>query len=536
MQDQGRGKLLGPWTVYAACVGSLELIALGLWPTLYLADSSLAPSPFGEMVRRRVPYLDSMVDWAKSAIDWLFPGALWTWEQLVTFFLHSVVVAFMVYAVAAWTLARRRPTWAGLPWILGPMVLFQLTLLFTPATLTTDVYNYAIYGEMPVVYGANPFLHAPRDFPQSALFYLIPTYWHDAPSVYGPLWVALSAGVASLLQGKPLIDELLAYRAIANAAHVANTVLVWLIAQRLRSSAAPSAALAYGWNPLALIEFALNGHNDVLMLTFVLAALLAGLSDRFRLAALLLGCSIAVKYTTVLLVPLFLVWLGMEEARRAGAPHRPRDVLTSPIGLRRLALGGGSAFGLVLLLYLPWVQGVETLGPVLYWITGPRLQNYWPEPLLISLTAWTAGALGTSYEAVWAPLLAGFKQVGRLALVAVILWEVWRMRSVTDLLIGSVRVWLVFLLLVNTWIMPWYYTWPLALVAALGWQSTALRICVGLTLTAPMVMYGRQLGFAPVQEWAGVSLVFPLILAGLAEVAAWLRMGRARSQARGRYP
>ena len=44
--------------------------------------------------------------------------------------------------------------------------------MFFPATMTTDIYNYAIYGEMPVMYGANPFTHTPNQFPQNPLFYL----------------------------------------------------------------------------------------------------------------------------------------------------------------------------------------------------------------------------------------------------------------------------------------------------------------------------------------------------------------------------
>src|SRR5581483_524038 len=122
-----------------------------------------------------------------------------------------------------------------------PLLVLQATLILLPATTTTDIYNYAIYGEMPVMYGANPFIHTPHEFPQSPLYYLIPLYWHDAPSVYGPLWVALSAGVAAAFRPLALADELVAYRVVANLAHAANTWMVWRIARRTRPEQATSA-------------------------------------------------------------------------------------------------------------------------------------------------------------------------------------------------------------------------------------------------------------------------------------------------------
>src|SRR5207253_1126441 len=90
------------------------------------------------------------------------------------------------------------PMAGGLP--VRPLLIFQLTLIFVPASMTTDIFNYALYGEMPVLYGVNPFIHTPSEFPQNPLYYLIPLYWHDAPSVYGPLWVAISVGVASVFR------------------------------------------------------------------------------------------------------------------------------------------------------------------------------------------------------------------------------------------------------------------------------------------------------------------------------------------------
>lgn len=522
-------RLTDPRLAVLLAAVALELVALGLWPTLYLTDSALAPSPLGEMVRRRLDWVGPVLMALKSGVDWIFPGVLWSWEALVTFFLHSVLFGFAVYAALAWRLAQSSQTSGsiGWGWVFAPLVVLQLTLMFTPATLTTDIYNYAIYGEMPVIYGANPFTHTPGEFPQSALHYLIPVYWHDAPSAYGPSWVVLSTVVASLLHSNLLIDELLVYRFIANASHLANTALIWAIAERLRVRSGPAAAVAYGWNPAALVEFAFNGHNDVLMLTPMLGAVLLTMSGRTRWAAVALGTSVAQKYTSVLVVPLFLVWAAWIKGPRASARFLP-DVLASRQLMVLVVLHGGIALAAFAAFYAPFLDGGwDTFRQVAYWITGPRIQNYWPEPFLMAVTAWISGPAQLEWNSVWEPVLAVYKNLARLGLIGAVVWEIWRARRPEDVLAGGTRLWLLFLLLLNTWIMPWYYLWPLALAAPLGWNSTLLRVTVGMTLTAVIVMYGKQLSFMPVGEWAGLALVLPIAMAG--GPLLWRLLGGTRS-------
>ncbi len=494
----------------------IEAGALAFWPTLYLVDSRVEPSPLGEMIRRRFGVIGPLTDGVKSLVDWFFPGVLWSWEQLAAFFFHILIASFLAYGIAAWTVLRsgERDNAPSVKWVVIPLLFFQTTLFFTPATLTTDIYNYAIYGEMPVVYGANPFLSTPGEFPQSTLYYLVPQYWHDAPSVYGPLWIDLSVVVAAVFQNHALIHEILAYRLIATLAHLANTLLIWRIATRLRPATAVSAALAYGWNPSALMEFAFNGHNDALMLTLLLGAVLLGLT-RPSLSALSIAGSIALKYTSVLVAPLLLLWTAAGSPLSSPGGRLLPSILASRRRMLVLLASGIIALGTVVLLYVPWFEGIDTFGPVLYWATGPRLQNYWPEPVLITLTAWSSGLLAADYGDVWAVILPAFKNVARLALLTSIAWEAWRARDLRDVLAGSSRIWIVFLLLVNTWIMPWYYLWPLAMAASLGWGTPIVRICAGLTLTAPLIMYGRQLNFAPIGELAGVTLILPILLWGI---------------------
>lgn len=509
-----------PTIVLAALI--IEGASLCLWPAVHLSDSSEAPSRLGSIFLARYSILGDIVVAIKVVVDAVFPGALWTWEHLVAFVLQCAIFAFAAYAIAAWRLTAQKPV--DLRWIILPLVLFQITLVFVPASMTTDIFNYALYGEMPVLYGANPFVHTPSEFPQNPLYYLIPLYWHDAPSVYGPLWIVISAGVATVFRPLALADELLFYRLIANVPHLVNTFLIWRLARRLRPDGASSAAVAYGWNPLLLFDFALNGHNDVLMLTLLLGAFLAATYRRTSLGAALLGLSIAAKYTTVLVAPLLLALSVFERNQREGTAHR-RPALTGATA-RRFLYGAAIISAIPIALYLPWFEGIATLGPVLRWMSGPVLNNYWPEPALISFAHALSDLFGASYDAVWDATLSVVKGASKIALVALIAFESWRARTVQDALAGSARIFIFFLLFVTTWVMPWYYTWPLAIVAPLGWSSLLVRVCAGLTLTAMVAMYQRQLGHFVVTDGAWF-LVLPILIA-----LAYLLARRARWSAR----
>jgi len=510
--------LLDPRTTVVLAALIIEGASLGLWPAVHLSDSSEAPSRLGSIFLARYPVLGEVLAATKAIVDRVFPGALWTWEHLVAFLSQCAILAFVAYAVAAWRLTGQKPI--ALRWVMLPLVVFQITLVLAPASMTTDIFNYALYGEMPVLYGANPFVHTPSEFPQNPLYYLIPLYWHDAPSVYGPLWIAISAGVATVFRPLALADELLFYRLIANVAHLVNTFLIWRLARRLRPEAAPSAAIAYGWNPLLLIEFALNGHNDVLMLTLLLGAFLAATYRRINVGAALLGLSIAAKYTTVLVAPLLLAVSVFE--RDPGEGTAPGRSALTAAAVRRFLLGAAIIGAIPIALYLPWFEGVATFDPVLRWMSGPVQNNYWPEPALTSFAHLLSDLFGASFDAVWDATLSVVKLTAKIGLVALIAFESWRARTIEDALAASARIFIFFLLFVTTWVMPWYYTWPLAIVAPLGWSSLTVRVCAGLTLTAMVAMYQRQLGHFVVTDGAWF-LVLPILLA-----LAYLLVRRAR--------
>jgi len=90
------------------------------------------------------------------------------------------------------------------------------------------------------------------------------------------------------------------------------------------------------------------------------------------------------------------------------------------------------------------------------------------------------------------------KVVTRIAFFVYLGWELvrlWRIagdreRSLVEpILEASARAFVVLILLVLTWVLEWYWMWPLALVTLLGWRSMLTKVVVGYTLTCLPIFY-----------------------------------------------
>jgi hypothetical protein len=111
------------------------------------------------------------------------------------------------------------------------------------------------------------------------------------------------------LSGMNVGAAILLFKAIATAASLGSAWLVWRILGHIDPAVQLQGTLAYLWNPLILIEFAGEGHNDAVMIFFSLAALAAAVAGRpaISLIAQLLGA--LSKYVSVLFLPAQLAFL-----------------------------------------------------------------------------------------------------------------------------------------------------------------------------------------------------------------------------------
>jgi hypothetical protein len=296
------------------------------------------------------------------------------------------------------------------------------------------------------------------------------------------------------------------------------------------------------------------------MMLFVLLCFGWLARGRVWLGVAALVLSMATKYTTVIILPLVLWWA----------------VRTLPGWWRRLALAGAAGLaGLVAIAaaYLPWWRGPATLGPLIYWVSTPLYANYAP----IGIAGWVRDRLvevgwdwdeaeGFAYAAQrllvriaylgylavetlrFTPLpdttaprgaLAAPTPAAELASTAgkagralrralratetLVLRVSGRGQTVDDLALAGARVLVLFLLVVNTWVLPWYFTWPVALVALGDPRSRTTWVVLGFSLSAPLSMYWAQTHLEGLQPMGFAVYLAPLGALALWTGGRWLR-------------
>jgi len=218
-------------------------------------------------------------------------------------------------------------------------------LLFMAPFDAADIYDNIMHARILSVYGENPYLQAGKYF-RSDPFYKYMA-WKNNPTAYGPAWELLAGGVARLA-GDDLIANVLAFKLLPGIFWLASLGIV----AGFLNQTAPQQALAgvylLAWNPTVLFSTLGNGHNDIVMLFWILLAAWLLVRGRYTAAILALLVGALVKYLPLLLLPAagLVAWNRIKEP---GAR------------LRFLVLSAVAGTTLVYLAYRPFWAGPGTL-------------------------------------------------------------------------------------------------------------------------------------------------------------------------------
>jgi hypothetical protein len=173
-----------------------------------------------------------------------------------------------------------------------------------------DVFFYFGTGRLEAHYGLNPYKQVIADAPgwqADPAFQNVYPAWLFIITPYGPLFVKFIAAISWLSGGDDRI-ALLLVKVVFALCHVLNGWLVAGIARRL-GMRERLAVLLYLISPVPLLDYIGWGHNDILMVSCVLAGLWAMLSRRHVLATLLLGVGAGFKYVPVVLCPYLFLYM-----------------------------------------------------------------------------------------------------------------------------------------------------------------------------------------------------------------------------------
>ena len=209
------------------------------------------------------------------------------------------LAAFGLYAAAS-ALVVRLKSFSGREWaaVFGLAVLFQGFLIFTPPTLSDDMYRYIWDGRVQA-HGISPYLHAPSapelyDLRDDAVWQHINR--KSGVTVYPP-----AAEAAFWLLWKIRPDNVRWFQiAMGLGGLLAGGLLIGLLQAVGR---APARVLIFLWSPLLAFETAHAAHVDGLILPLLVGAWWARVKERDGLVGLLLGLATAMKFYPALLLP-----------------------------------------------------------------------------------------------------------------------------------------------------------------------------------------------------------------------------------------
>ena len=267
----------------------------------------------------------------------LHPGRMGHWATVSLGFTLALICGFGCY-YAAWRIASHLvPTRRRIMLVFGVAAVLSTVLAFTYPLLSDDMF-YGIVGARTFgCYRQNPFAVPPSRFAQDP--FLPYAGWRDLTMPYGPLWVVIS-GLVAKISDRGLLATVLAFKALNVSVFLLTTGLL----ARLLAKRTPRTALAglvlWAWNPLVLVEVASSAHNDIVMISLIVAACSFAAARRPTPALLMLALAVAAKYVAILLVPLFAI-------------HFLRRQANWRAGIRVLVPGGIVSLAALAILYVP---------------------------------------------------------------------------------------------------------------------------------------------------------------------------------------
>ena len=195
------------------------------------------------------------------------------------------LLCFLPYALACALVLCTRPAdgrWRRLEigLILGGALLMRALLLPLPPNLSRDSWRY-VWDARVFLHGYSPYVTPPGDTALQPLrdFIFANSRFRNVPSLYPP-----GAQYIYLLSYLIVPSSLYFLKIIFVLFDLASCVI--LIKLLARKGLDPARVLLYAWCPLPIVEFALQGHVDVLTITFTLLAVFTANDRRWRGRAL----------------------------------------------------------------------------------------------------------------------------------------------------------------------------------------------------------------------------------------------------------
>jgi alpha-1,6-mannosyltransferase len=396
----------------------LSFITVALYLAIWQLEAAMAP--------------DTGPRQSTSGTAAFWPFALYSAVTLLIVVAYRSIILMSLRGELASGRAQR---WA----LLVPVLLNLLFVAYRPR-LSIDAFTYMSHGVLGLLPQGNPLLQPAQDARDTAIGAELTSYgWRQAPGItpYGILWTWIEIGVAKL-SGADVLAAIRLFKVVAVVASLGSAWLIWRILGHIHPAVRLPGTLTYLWNPLVLMEFAGEGHNDAVMIFLSLAAVASAIASRPAVSLIAQSLGVMSKYICALFLPAQWIYLWRTDG------NRTQLLLQSALALAAIAT-------LLVVLYAPYWAGLRSLDGILH-----RTYPYGSA----TLPAVIRGMLKHTPLRPVAGALATAIAFGLL--LTVIAWSSLRVRNAADLAKSCAWISVTFVLLAYPDYWPWYACMPLA--------------------------------------------------------------------------
>jgi alpha-1,6-mannosyltransferase len=376
-------------------------------------------------------------------------------------------------------------------------------LLASVPVFSRDTYSYLAQGAL-LRDGLDPYLVGPVENPNALLDNVSPI-WTTTTAPYGPAFILVAKFITQLVGNHVIAGTMLLRLCMLPGL----ALLIWAAPRVARHVGASGAAALWicVLNPLVIIHLMGGVHNEMLMVGLMMAGIAMTLERHPVAGIALVVVGVAVKATAGLALP-FLVWVWARQLRsRHNMQPLPAFVTAAAASLAIFAvifavLSGLAGVG------LGWLTALAGSVKIINWLTAP------------TATANLVNALGGLFFGVNFYGVLEVTRIAGIVIIAVALplaW--WRFRHTDrEALVGIAWAMVVVVLFVPA-ALPWYYTWPLAVMSAIT-QSRKSIAAIAAFSTWIMVIFKPD-GSHGMYSWPQV------LIATACAAVAWYLLYRA---------
>ncbi len=186
-------------------------------------------------------------------------------------------------------------------------------LVFSYNAFSHDLFNYIFDAKIYTHYHLNPYLHKALDFSGDPMLSFM--RWTHRVYPYGPVWLFLTIPL-SYIGMNLFLPTVFLFKILIAAGFIGSLYFISRIFRKIAPEKEMLGLIAFGLNPLILVESLVSGHLDIVMVFFALWATYKLIDRKYIAAFLLLFISIGIKFGTVFLIPVFLLAFFMHRKNK----------------------------------------------------------------------------------------------------------------------------------------------------------------------------------------------------------------------------